>query len=214
MSTTIYMIRHGESEGNRKRTFLGHSDWPLTQKGLEQAHKTAAFLHKNDKPNAIYASDLLRAYQTAEATAVLFDLPIQKERRLREIWAGEWEEMLFADIDEKFPKSYGIWREDIGNACPDGGESVAELQQRIVKIVTEIAQKHENQVVFLFTHATPVRVLTAHVLEKSLNEIKDIPWASNASVSKFFYDGEAFTLAEYGRDDFMGEIGTRLPSNI
>lgn len=213
MSTTIYLIRHGQSKANLADTFLGHHSMDLTELGHQQAKRTAAFL-KDIHPDAIYSSDLSRAYQTAEATAILFDMPIVKEPRLREIWAGEWEEMPFLTIAEKFSESYRIWREDIGHAHPDGGESVVELQQRIVNVVTEIAKKHEDQTVFLFTHATPVRVLAAHVLNKTLDEIKDVSWASNASVTKVLYDNEKFSLLEYGRDDFMGEIGTKLPTNI
>lgn len=213
MSTTLYLIRHGESEGNRRRAFLGHWDLPLTEKGREQAQRTAAFL-ADQKPDVIYSSDLLRAYQTAEATATLLGMPIGKEPLLREIFAGEWENLLFDDIMKTYPESYRVWQEDIGNARPNGGESVLELQRRVTEVITRLAEKHDNQTMFLFTHATSIRVFTAHVLGKSQEEIGEIPWASNASVSIFSYDGSKFTLIEYGKDDFMGDVSTRLPSNV
>ena len=213
MSTTIYIIRHGQSMANKLDVFLGHHNMDLTEQGRQQARRTAAFL-EDIRPDVIYSSDLTRAYQTAEPTAEFFGLPIIKEPRLREIFAGEWEDVPFLTIAEKYPESFRTWRDDIGYACPDGGESVMDLQKRVVQVVTEIAKKHPDQTVFIFTHATSLRVFAAHVMNKTRGEVKDVPWAPNASVSKVVYDGEKFSLVEYGRDDFMGEIGTRLPPDI
>ena len=68
MKTTIYLIRHGESQGNAVRAFLGHTNLDLTKKGHDQAECTAKYL-KNIHADVIYSSDLLRAYSTAEHTA-------------------------------------------------------------------------------------------------------------------------------------------------
>jgi len=215
MSTMIYLIRHGESEGNHLGVFLGHYDLELTQLGRKQACMAADYLIKTvGRPDAIYASDLKRAYETAKCTADCMDMEIRKNQNLREIFAGQWENVPFTTITEKFPESYGVWLSDIGRARCDGGESVEQLQQRVVSAVTHIAKEHENGVVFLFTHATPVRVFAAHCLQKTLSEIKTIPWATNASVTKAVYDGEAFQLLEYSCCDFMGDLITKLPLNV
>ncbi len=214
MSTTIYLIRHGQSKANEKHIFLGHHDMGLTDKGHQQAKATAAYLKSRATPDVIYSSDLSRAYQTAEATATLLGMPIVKEEQLREIYAGDWEELFFETIAETYPESFRTWLEDIGHARPNGGESVAELQERIAAIVNKLAEQHEGQVIFLFTHATSIRSFAAYVLGKTLDEVKDIPWAPNASVTKVVYEKGIFTLADYGRDDFMGSLGTKLPPNI
>ena len=213
MKTTLYLIRHGQSLGNLRHAFLGHTDLPLTEKGRAQAKKTAAFL-ADKKPDAIYASDLLRAYQTAEATAELLKMPIQKEPLLREIFAGEWEDLLFDDIGVSYAEDWRVWCEDIGNACPTKGESTVELQKRVVDTITRIVKENEGKTLFFFSHATPVRAFSAYVMGKTTDEIKDLPWAPNASVTEVTFDGEAFSMVEYGRDDFMGEMSTRLPDNV
>ena len=215
MTTTLYLIRHGESEGNRRRAFLGHTDLPLTEKGHAQARKTAAFL-SDKKPDFIYASDLLRAYQTAEVTASLLGLPIVKEPLLREIFAGVWENLLFDEIEATYPDTWRVWREDIGNACPTNGERTIDLQSRVVNAISCLAERHEGQTLFLFSHATPIRTFSAYVLGKTQDEIKELPWAPNASVTKVTFDcaEKTFSMIEYGRDDFMGEMSTHLPSNV
>lgn len=213
--TTIYLIRHGESEANRRDVFLGHYDLHLTEIGRKQAQMTAAYLREQvGKPDAIYASDLARAYETAQATAACFDVPIIKVSDLREIDAGLWDNTPFSVVKEKYPESYGIWLSDIGNARCDGGESIQELQLRVVSAIRQITETQENSVIYIFTHATPIRVFAAYCLGKNLSEIKDIPWAANASVSKVVYENGSFQLLEYSCDEFMGELTTRLPSDV
>jgi len=215
MSTTVYLIRHGESEANNLTMFAGHIDVELTAQGKKQADVTAEYLEKqNFRPSAIYSSDLTRAYSTAESIAKRLNMPIVKNEGLREINAGEWEGVKFDELIKKFKGSYSVWLENIGRSHCDGGESVAELQKRVVSTVATLADKHKNEVIFVFTHATPIRVLAAHCMNKSLDEVKDIPWATNASVSKFIYDNGGFELVEYGRDDFMGELITKFASNV
>jgi len=215
VSTTIYMIRHGESEANERDAFLGHHDLPLTATGRKQANMTADFLAGHvQRPDVIYSSDLSRAYQTAMATAERVQMPIITDQGLREINAGLWENVTFAELREKFSKSFGIWQENIGIAQCDGGESVKQLQTRVVAAITRIAKAHENSVVFLFTHATPIRIVAAHCLGKPLEELKTVPWAANASVTKVVFDGQSFSLAEYSRDDFMGDLVTRLAKGV
>lgn len=212
MSTTIYLIRHGESEGNLHNTFLGHTDLSLTKKGIAQAQMTAEYL-KNIKADAIYSSDLKRAFETAECTANLLNMPIIKNQSLREIYAGKWEGMPFLEIGNTYKDSFDIWQNNFGRAVCDGGESVEQLKQRFVTAVTDIAKAHHGETVFIFTHATPIRLFAAHCLKKSIDEYKDIPWSANASVTKAVYDG-SFRLIDYGKADFMGDLVTRFSSNI
>ncbi len=213
MKTTLYMMRHGESVANAMRVFLGHGDLDLTKTGHAQAERTAKYL-KGIPCDAIYASDLLRAFHTAEHTACAVGLPVIPAPQLREIDAGKWDGMAFDDIGIVYPEEYAAWRTDVGNARPVGGESVEELQRRIVAAVAAIAEAHKGQTVFLFSHATPVRAMAAHSLGKTKDEMKTIPWASNASVTRFSYENGAFLLEEYGYDAFMEDLSTKLPANV
>lgn len=213
MKTILYFVRHGESQGNAARLFLGHTNLDLTQKGHQQAECTAEYL--NDiNADVIYSSDLLRAYNTAKHAAEKRGMTIVTNKNLREIYAGKWENRLFSDIEVEYAQSYHIWRNDVGNARPDDGESVAELQKRIVDEVTKIAIENIGRTVFIFTHATPIRTFKAFCDGKSCDEIKDIPWASNASVSVAQYENGCFKMTEYGTDYFLDMVKTTLPPNV
>ena len=215
MGTVIYLIRHGESEANHRDIFMGHGDIDLSETGRKQACVTAKYLYSQEpRPDAIYSSDLKRAYHTAEKTAELYGMPVIQDAGLREIDAGLWEYLTFPELRERFTESFALWSNNIGLAGCDGGETVAQLQRRIVAAVTRIAGKHKNGNVFLFFHATSIRVFAAHCLGKKPEEIKDVPWPANASVTKVDYDGEKFRMLEYSQDGFMGDLLTKLPDNV
>lgn len=206
------MIRHGQSQANLTKCFAGHLDSPATELGLKQAKLAAEYVVKNYKVDAVYSSDLKRAAVVGEAVAEAAGVVMQTDKQLREINAGQWEGICFDDLAEKFP-SYEVWRKDIGNSKCDGGESAAQLQQRIVGRLKEIAEKHPGQTVVITTHATPIRVTQCHALGLPLGEMKNLPWVSNSSVSEFDYDGD-FHVVRVGYDGYLGDAVSTLPPNV
>jgi len=97
MKTTIIMVRHGFSISNELKRFTGNIDSPLNELGKKQAEMAAEYL-KDFKINKIYSSDLCRAYDTAELIAMYHNLEVMKDKKLREIYAGEWENKTFEYI--------------------------------------------------------------------------------------------------------------------
>ena len=206
------LIRHGQSEANFTKCFAGHCDSPATELGLQQAKLAAEYVVGNYKIDAIYSSDLKRAAAVGEAVAAASGIPMQPDKKLREIHAGLWEGVSFEKIIADFP-AYEVWRNDIGNAVCDGGESVAQLQKRIIGRLEEIAKAHPNQTVVIATHATPVRVTQCYAEGRPLSEMKDIPWVSNASLTELDYDG-AFHIVKIGFDDYLGNAASAMPANV
>ena len=214
MSTTeIYLIRHGQSEGNLRNMFLGHTDLDLTELGHMQAEKTAQYL-KNIHADVIYSSDLLRAYHTACHTAEIKGMEVIKDRGLREIYAGKWEGMTFADIIETYKEDFGLWLSNIGRSRCTEGESVAELQQRFVSALERIVKENEGKTVFVFAHATPIRVTNAKWKNRSLDGIKDDPWPTNASVTHARCVNGVYSVVDYSIDHFLKDISTSFPGNV
>ncbi len=213
MACTLLFIRHGQSLGNMSHSFLGHTDLDLSPLGYEQAQCVGNYLNKRhiDK---IYSSDLIRAYHTSLPLSRLKKIEVVKNSNLREIYAGDWENRFSAELKEEFKETYGVWLNDVGNSCPDRGESVAHLQQRIITEVTKIAEENQNKTVAIFTHATPIRTFFGYIQGKSLNEIKNLLWATNASVSEARYENGKFTEIYYGKDDYLENIKTKMPKNI
>ncbi len=212
--TKLLLIRHGESKANELGLYAGHGDFELTEKGQEQAKLTADFICSHYAVDAIYASDLLRAYQTAEATAKELGMEIVKDKGLREIFAGEWEGHPFDRLAEDFKKDYDMWLTDIGNAVCTGGESVKELKERVVGALQSIAEKNEGKTVVIATHATPVRVAQCTAQGMELGKLNEVPWVSNASVTEIIYENENWSVGKVSMDEHLADLRTELPKNV
>jgi len=210
----LIIVRHGESEGNTKEIFAGVTDVPLTEKGMEQARKTAEHILENYNIDKIYSSPLKRAYNTAVPVSKKLGLEIEKREKLMEIYGGEWEAVRFADLSELYAEDYRIWMEDQCNAVCTGGESVKELYDRIYKEVLSIAQENEGKCVLITTHATPVKVLACRILYDDVKKVSEIGWVSNASVTEIDYEDGKFSVVKLGYDKHLGTMATVLPESI
>ncbi len=210
--TRLIFVRHGESMGNFTKTFIGHTDIDLTERGYMQAEKTAEYLdaYKIDK---IYSSDLKRAYHTAEAVAKRRGLDIVTTPSLREINGGVWEGVLFDDLEKSYP-AYKLWLSSIGKAVCDGGESIVELQNRVNSAVLEIVAENPGKTVLIATHATPISTMRFLWAGENLAESKKIQWVSNASVTIVDYTDGKPSLEVYGYDNHLTDMKTALPDNV
>ena len=183
--TQIIIIRHGQSVANEQSRFAGHWDSDLTDLGRHQAELAAEYIHKNFKIDAIYASDLKRAYNTAVPTARLFGLPIIKRTGLREIYAGEWESLEISEIQKTYASDFDVWRNNFSYVRCTGGESIEELYDRCCNEILSIAAENEGKTVFIATHATPIRVLNTMALGHTFEYTANIDFVANASINIF-----------------------------
>ncbi len=212
--TRLIFVRHGQSESNLARIFTGQGNVPLTPLGMEQAERTAEYL-KDQPITHIYASDLLRAMQTAAPTARMHGLTVTPNERLREVMAGDWEGRYYADLMQEYPESYGVWLNDIGNAQPDGGEAVVDLAERIKAEVARLVSAHRGECIAIFSHATPMRAMACTWMGFLPQEMAKTPWAPNASVSIADYDDDGkVTLLQYGYDEHQGDSSTAIPRGM
>ena len=212
--TSLLLIRHGESRANREGFFAGQADVPLEEKGLSQARITADFIVRNYSVDRVYASDLCRAYDTGKAVADLLGLEVIPDPRLREIFSGKWQGQKFTDIIAQYGEDYQVWLTDIGNCVCTGGESVAQLGQRVLAALTDIATENPGKTVVIATHATPIRVLQCLLGGFALNRMKDIPWVSNASVTEITYDAGVWMLGKIGQDAHLFDLKTTFCANV
>ena len=208
---TIIMVRHGESETNVRKVFTGQLDAPLTDAGRQQAKLMAQYLdaYKVDK---IYASSLERAMETARAIALRQNCPVENRDELMEINSGLWQGLTFTEIAEKYPQNYALWKENIGSATPEEGETCAQLYQRVIAFLNMLLASAE-ETVCLVCHATPIRMMESFIRTGSVDGAQEIPWVPNASVTVYQFDGN-FREIERGTCDFLGDLRTNLPKTI
>ena len=201
-NTVFYIIRHGESEGNARRIYIGHRDLDLTEKGRKQAEITAEYL-RSVNFDAIYSSDLLRAHNTAVPHAEMRGLSINDSEELREINLGEWEglhiDTLVSEHREDFVEK---WLGEFGTFSLPGGESVVHAADRLYSKLTKIAKENEGKTILITAHAAITRAFWCKISEiEPLSDWgKKVPFPTNASYSICSFDGEKFTPCEYSCD--------------
>ena len=205
--THLIIVRHGNSIGNRDRIFIGQTDWGLSEIGEEQVRRTTEYL-KDEHIDAVYSSDLSRAYNTALPIARERGLRVHKRRALREIYAGKWETQRFADLPVLFADSWSVWQNDIGRCRCDGGESLADLYKRIKRALDTIARENDGKTVLIGTHATVIRVMNCIFHNDVVENLQKYEWVTNASVSRIDYEDGKYTVTEYGYDEHLKGIVT------
>jgi broad specificity phosphatase PhoE len=149
--THLVLVRHGETDWNVTGRFQGQADPPLNANGREQARALAEQLALS-RIDAIYSSDLQRAYDTARIVADRVGLTVIIDPRLREVSQGAWEGVVLADILARYPREWAMREQDPLHSRPPGGESVAEVAQRASAAADAIAIAHPNGRVVVVTH--------------------------------------------------------------
>jgi broad specificity phosphatase PhoE len=134
----IIVWRHGRTSWNVENRFQGQADIGLDEVGREQVQRSAAVL-AGLQPAALWASDLSRARDTAEALAVRTGLPVTTDKRLREIHVGSWEGLLGHEVDALDPELSRRLQagEDVRRSAT--GESTSEVGERVAEALAELA---------------------------------------------------------------------------
>jgi broad specificity phosphatase PhoE len=134
----LYLIRHGESEGNVRRIFQGKLDMPLTALGEQQACTLGRWLAAHGvRPAAVYASPLQRAWRTAQLVAAeLFtgDGAVPELRPapgLREYDGGQLEGLTEDEQEARFPGYLARPLDERGDFGAYGGETYSAIQERL-----------------------------------------------------------------------------------
>ncbi len=155
---TFYIARHGETENNRAKRLSGWIDTPLTEKGLEPTKLVTEKLKALPRIDAIYSSDLGRAFITAYAIArgLSFTGEIILRPGLREVNYGDAANMLSSRAYELYPK---LDRDT--HYAPPNGESLDHMQARALKDIADIDAQHTDASILIVAHSGVMAALNA-----------------------------------------------------
>jgi broad specificity phosphatase PhoE len=154
----VLLARHGETDDNREPIRVqGFTDTPLNDTGRAQAHELAERV-AGDGIRSLFASDLVRARETAEIVGARIDVEPALDARLREASRGRWEGSTFIEVEQEDPEGYAAWlRAGAGFRFP-GGESLLEQQRRVTEALTEIHAGSELPALVV-CHGGSIRVM-------------------------------------------------------
>lgn len=197
--TTIYLIRHAEAEGNLYRRSQGRYDSLVTGRGHRQIMALERRFH-DVHIDAVYSSDMVRTMETAlGGICRSHHLPLHTDPRLREVNMGVWENRTWGDLARSYPEQLANFNSDPEQWKAEGGEPFAQLQARIFGAVTDIASRHDGQVIAIVSHGAAIRALMAYVTHTTGKDIAKIHHCDNTAVSLLYYNQGQLTL------DYMGD---------
>lgn len=190
MKTTLYLVRHGETEWNRSGRFQGCIDTKLTENGLLQAQNVGEIL--KGKFKYIYTSPLERASKTAEIIASISEKKFEIHEGLKEINFGLWEGLTPREMSEKFPLEYSQWRSDKYEGPLCGGDlSIRNASNRIKNTLLSMASKHYQSQIVCVAHGGIIKAALIGVFDWDMTMYHKIE-IGNTSITKLEFDKELF----------------------
>lgn len=190
MHTRLYLVRHGETIWNKEMRYQGHSDVSLTEEGREQARLLAKKLVQEDI-EAFYASDLSRAFETAQILAKPHKKEIFTSSEFRETKFGDWEGLKYTEIQKQYPVDWSNWTQDPYNMRIPGGESLADVVFRVSEGIGRLIQHHKDQNILLVAHGGVNRVILALALNMDVSHYWRIRQDNTALNIIDYYDDKA-----------------------
>lgn len=151
METKVLLVRHGETDWNKELRCQGHTDVPLNDAGLRQAHDLAERLGSLPLA-AVYSSDLQRALVTARAVAGPRRLSVTPLRALRERFMGQWEGLTLEDRRRHWPHLHALWEQGAQDVAGVNMEPFKDLTRRLWQVVDDAAQSHRGKTILMVTH--------------------------------------------------------------
>ncbi len=196
MTTRLILVRHGETDWNLEGRYQGQADLPLNERGREQAKLLAERL-RGERIEAIYVSDLSRAYETARIIAETLGQEVKSLASLREVDTGVWTGLTFEEVESRYPEHLREWRADPLGVKRLEGESYQELFERTKAAVGEIVEAHPDQTVLIVGHGGNVKCIVLDALGVGADRAIEIASrfaADNASLHILQYDGDVVLI--------------------
>ena len=194
VETTLYLVRHGETEYNRQHMVQGRGvDAPLNEKGILQAKALAKNL-QGKSIDVTYSSTLLRAKQTSEI--LIQELPHKTLICLRDLEEMSWGiyegRARSTELDKAFGEMKAEWAKGNYAFKLKEGESLMEVQERGVRALNYIVSKHQGQHILIVSHGRFIRILLSAILDDyNLEGAKDVQ-QHNTALNHLIYNNDDY----------------------
>ena len=202
--TEIYLIRHGEAEGNVFRRLHGQYDALLTPRG----HQQVPYVQKrfeNIHIDGCFASDLTRASLTSRSIYLAKDLTLHRDPRLREVYCGQWEDRTYGWLHRFESEQMHLFSHDPVKWRAPEAETFEDYVARMYEGVVSAAQQYDGGTVAIFAHGCVIRGLLMRLFFG--DDTSKLPFSDNTGVRRLFYDKGVLTY------DFLND-GSHMPEHL
>jgi|GEM_PF-12127 len=192
-ATIVLLIRHGVTDYVTAQRAAGRTPGiHLNKEGQAQALALARRL-KSLPIKAVYASPLERTAETAQAVADALALTVQIRPGLVETDTGEWTGLYYKDILASYPAIWSALQSHPKGVRIPGGETIDEIQSRIVAEIDAICRAHPGEMVAVVSHADPIKAAIAHYIKLDVDHFQNL-MINPASVSALMIGGHGAAL--------------------
>lgn len=174
----IFLVRHGETEANKKKLLFGHLDWDLNKKGINQiknCSKRLKQITKGKNIDLIITSTLLRAKNSAKI--ISRKLNIKKIITVKDIYEkseGILEGKTYKEFKETDYKNYRKWLKDPLKFRPKKGESIADLNNRVIRAYKFLRRKYSGKNIIIVAHSGTIKVILLNILGADIRKFWNI----------------------------------------
>ncbi|MFD8602832.1 ribonuclease [Streptomyces sp. TSRI0445] len=188
---TLVLLRHGETALTPEKRFSGSggTDPELSAVGRGQAERAAEHFAALGTVQEIVSSPLRRCRETAVAVAARLGLDVRIDESLRETDFGAWEGLTFGEVRERYGDDLTAWLASPDTAPTGGGESFAEVAERIAAARDRLVARYAGRTVLLVTHVTPIKTFVRLALGAPPEALFRME-LSAASISTVAYYGD------------------------
>ncbi len=190
--TTVYLIRHGQSEGNERHVYCGWSDLPLTETGEAQARTLAEKL-PHPQPYHMVTSDLKRAAETARILSESWSIHVTADRAFREMHFGAFENRTWKDINDKYPALVTQWTDNWFEGGTPEGESLKDLYHRVIPQYHSYLRIWKDTCWCLVAHSGVIQA----ILSTEIFRTHEAHWrfaVENASLIRLDYSDDGYAV--------------------
>ena len=181
----IYLLRHGQTEENRRGSYYGNLDISLNETGISQGNKASTFF--NDiKLDRVYVSDKKRTSEMVELVLGQAQIEVIQDNRINETNFGDFEGKTYEEIKRFYPEECKCWQNNWMEFIPPGGESYIQLCERVKSFIEDI-KKLECDNILICSHSGVIRAVYCYVM----NENIDLFWkfgCKNGDISVIKYE--------------------------
>ncbi len=202
--TSIYLIRHAEAEGNLFRRAQGHWNGKVTDRGRRQIDALAERF-RGVKIDAVYSSDLDRTVATAGALLRGRELELVTTPRLREVNMGVWEGEPWGNITYRWPEQMYLFNNEPERWFVPGCESFGEVQERMTKVILELAAKHEGGTIAAVSHGMAIKIFLMGAMGVHSGEGEPMLHGDNTAVSLLEVEDGRISVKYYNDNSHLGE---------
>lgn len=195
-ATTLVLVRHGETSWNVEGRIQGHSDIALNSLGVAQAEAVGKHLAR-ERFDAVYSSDLIRAFHTARPAVPDPDRTIIKDQRLRERHLGVLQGLTGEEAMSDRPAAWKAFKSRDPDLELAGGERLGEFSRRVVGFVEAILEAHAGERVLVVTHGGVLDAAYRHAVGMPLSASRTFP-IYNASVNVLSHDDQGWRIESWG----------------